>query len=220
MEQANSPFVENPLISRKRDTFSPPIYVSDVKHKNMIRKFGVVARKMNELQVATTWSDEKDQIEKPQCHFCMFAYDELVLQPSKRAQYDRIESYRRRKGGQFFFSVPDGFDVAKFGKKFEEIGKEMQQGSRSFGTNWRITKNTEEFHRMLYGDAKFESQGNNKQAKTRNGKKKESTHKRKRNHNNENGDTKFCSKDDNEEPKIRISERKEIDESEDSDGFV
>ena len=46
------------------------------------------------------------------------------------------------------------------------MGKEMENGGKS-GTNWKITKNIKEFHHLLYGDSKFRSQGDNKQAKTR-----------------------------------------------------
>ena len=163
----------------KRDTFSPPRYVSEVKHPQMKRKFEVVARKLKELQVATTWRDRTDQIAKPQCHFFMVAYDELVVQPPLRPDLDRIWNYKRREGGQFFFQVPEGFDQVKIGKKFEAMGKEMQNGKKT-GTNWTIAKDIREFHQLLYGDSKFRTQGKNKQAiirdtskkrKRRNGKK-------------------------------------------------
>ena len=42
----------------------------------------------------------------------------------------------------------------------------MENGGRS-GTNWKITKNIKEFHHLLYGDSKFRTQGDNKQAKIR-----------------------------------------------------
>ena len=42
----------------------------------------------------------------------------------------------------------------------------MENGGKRSGTNWKITKNIKEFHHLLYGDSKFQSQGDNKQAKT------------------------------------------------------
>ena len=132
----------------------------------MKRKFEVVARKMKELQVATTWRDKKDQIEKPQCHFFIGAYDELVLQPTIRPDLDRVSNYTRDEGGQLFLQVPDGFDQVKIGKRFVAMGKEMQKG-KSAGNNWAIAKDIRDFHRLLYGDAKFRTQGKNKQAKIR-----------------------------------------------------
>jgi len=69
---------------RTRDTFSPPQRVTDVrKHKQMTRKFEVVARTLAEFQIATTWSEPRDQKEKPKCQFFLVAYDELVPQPTK-----------------------------------------------------------------------------------------------------------------------------------------
>ena len=44
------------------------------------------------------------------------------------------------------------------------MGKEMQNGKQE-GKNWAISKDIREFHKLLYGDSKFRTQGNNKQAK-------------------------------------------------------
>ena len=54
---------------RKRDPFSPPQHVTDVKHKQMTRKFEVVARKLAEFQMATTWSAPRDQVENQNVSF-------------------------------------------------------------------------------------------------------------------------------------------------------
>ena len=102
---------------------------------------------------------------------------------------------------------------------FEEMGKEMKE-KRISGTNWTITKNTEEFRKMLYGDAKFCSQGVNKQAKICSHKRKIRSHKRKTNNNNENGDTKIHSQGDNKQAKVHTFEREENDGIEGDDGLV
>ena len=91
----------------------------------------------------------------------MVAYDELVVQPTMRPDLDRVSNYTRDEGGQLFFQVPDGFDQVKIGKKFEAMGKEMQN-SKSEDNNWAIAKDIREFHKLLYGDSKFRTQGNNK----------------------------------------------------------
>ena len=101
----------------------------------------------------------------------MVAYNKLVVQPTMRPNLDRISNYRRREGGQFFFQVPEGFDQVKIGKKFEAMGKEMQNGKHN-GSNWTIAKDIKEFHQLLYGDSKFRTQGKNKQAVIRDTSKK------------------------------------------------
>ena len=93
--------------------------MTDVKHHQMARKFEVAARKVEEFQTATTWPEPIDQKEKPKCQFFLVAYDELVPQPTKWPILDRISSWKRRKGGQFFFQVPKDFDVVSMGKKFQ-----------------------------------------------------------------------------------------------------
>ena len=66
----------------------------------------------------------------------------------------------------FFFQVPQDFDIVSMGEKFETMGIEMQKGGRS-GTNWHITEDINEFHHLLYGESTFRKQGANKQAKIR-----------------------------------------------------
>ena len=114
----------------------------------MTRKFEVVARKLAEFQTATTWSEPRDQKEKPKCQFFLVAYDELIPEPTKWPLLDRFSSWKRPEGGQFFFQVPIDFDVVSMGKKFQTMGKEMENGGKS-GTNWKITKNIKEFHHLL-----------------------------------------------------------------------
>ena len=87
----------------------------------------------------------------------MVADDELVPQPAKWPILNRISSWKRREGCQFFFQVPIDFDVVSMGKKFQKMGKEMENGGRCAGTNWKITKNIKEFHHLLYGDSNFQS---------------------------------------------------------------
>ena len=61
----SSSFVKNHrTCTDKRSTFDPPRFVSDVKHRQMARKFEVVARKVEEFQTATTWKNPIDQQQK------------------------------------------------------------------------------------------------------------------------------------------------------------
>ena len=96
---------KSPVTRRdNRSTFDPPQFVSDLKDRQMTRKFEVVARRVEEFQTATTWENPIDQQQKPKFQLFLVAYDELVHQPPKRPKFDRISSWKRREGGQFFFS--------------------------------------------------------------------------------------------------------------------
>lgn len=93
----------------------------------------------------------------------MFSYDEMVPEPHN-AQFDR---YKRSEGGKFFFMVPDDFDPKFLGEHLEKIGKAMKKGKRT-GSNWKIVAGILDYHRCLYGNKKFGSQGKNNQASKNN----------------------------------------------------
>ena len=129
--------------------------MSDVKHRQMARKFEVVARKVEEFQTATTWTEPIDQMKKPKFQLFLVAYDKLVPQNFK---------LEKTGWGSVFFQVSEDFDVVSMGKKFQKIGHEMQQGGRS-GTNWNITEDIKEFHHFALRTIRFSNPGRQQTSK-------------------------------------------------------
>jgi len=150
-----------------RDVNSRPTTFAQVKDDTVARKFELAARRVVELQLLSTWEDEIDQNEHPKVQFGFFSYDEMVAEPNNA----KNARFRRQKGGQFTFQVPEGFDLKVMGEKLEKIGKEMKKGARGTrsGKNWKIVEYIKDHHHRVFGpNKKFRPQNKNKQAQKSN----------------------------------------------------
>ena len=145
----------------RRAAITSPTSIEQVKDETVRRKFEVAARRVKELQFQGTWKNKLDQVGKPKCQHFMFTYDEMIREPNKVVN----ERFKRNNGGQLFFFVPDDFDPNVIGPQLEIVGRQMAKGKRE-GKNWKVVANRsiKNYHKDLYGDASFRSQGDNKQA--------------------------------------------------------